>query len=175
MPNRWIHETIDIISFGRSYWELHKEKDAPYKYLGKNHRGFYHEWYQSYGIEWDFNEPFPPKLKAFFTAVLDSKGPDNAEETQAWCSHDYWDKIWDDSSYDKRKYIAVFFKWLLLNPQILKDWAGVDVLLGKVKVVYGKNYGYEKTTDVWETEPTLKRDYEHLRNFVELKTLDELL
>jgi hypothetical protein len=114
-------------------------------------------------------------LKAFFTAVLNSKGPDNAEETQAWYSHDYWDKIWDDSSYDKRKYIAGFFKELLLNPQILKDWAEVDVLSGKVKVVYDTSYGYEKTIEVWETEPTLKRDYEHLRNFVESKTLDELL
>jgi len=163
------------MSFGRSYWELHKGKDALCRYFGKNHRKFHHEWYQSYGIEWDFYEPFPPKLKAFFTAVLDSKGPNSVEEIQAWCSHDYWDKIWDDSPYNKRKHIAGFFKWLLLNPQILKDWAGVDVLSGKVKVVYDKNCGYEKTNEVWETEPILKRDYKRLRNFVESKTLDELL
>ena len=33
MPQRWIHETVDLIVFGKPYSAIHKQKDAAWKWL----------------------------------------------------------------------------------------------------------------------------------------------
>ena len=88
-------------------------------------------------------------------------------------AHDYLDKIWDDLSYTERKYWESFFAWLMLNPSILKNWAGVDVLNGRIQRIVD---GHE----IWEHCPELISDYRRLRRYVEVvikkdKNLQNLL
>jgi hypothetical protein len=48
---------------------------------------------------------------------------------------------------------------VLLSPEILKDWAGVDVLDGKIQRLIDNH-------EVWESCPELKSDYKRLCNYV---------
>jgi len=57
--DRWMHESLDIIAFGRSYWRLHKKIDEDPKGLGYRHRIYYHDWYWEFKKKWDFENPFP--------------------------------------------------------------------------------------------------------------------
>ncbi len=76
-------------------------------------------------------------------------------------SHDYLDRIWDYEGLAReertytRKYWEAFHVWLVLNPDLLKDWAGVDVLSGRIhRVIDG--------TETWEDEPEVKSEYRTL-------------
>ena len=77
----------------------------------------------------------------------------------AYVDHDYIDRTWDDLSDLERKYWEGFFTYVLFSPKILKEWAGVDVLEGKIqRIING--------SEVWENCPELKREYERLLNYV---------
>jgi len=81
----------------------------------------------------------------------------------AWVSHDYLDKIWDfdDLSQEERTYTRKYWGglhvWLILNPQLLKNWAGVDVLASKILRVVDGN-------EIWEEEPDVRSEYERLHD-----------
>ena len=79
----------------------------------------------------------------------------------AQIDHDYIDKIWDDLSNFERKYCEGLLVWVILNPRILKDWAGVDILNGKIKRTDGNS-------EVWEDYPQLKTDYKRLHDYVKV-------
>jgi hypothetical protein len=159
MPSAWVHATIDLTAYGRPYFDLHKKKDDAYRFLGSNHRSVNHEWYQSYGKIWNLSVPFPSSIKEAIEATRNKEGADKAEEKMAWIDHDYFDRVWDNLSDAERKYGEGFFAWVLFNPQILKDWAGVDVLNGKIGRVINNQ-------EIWERCPELKSEYKRLCNYV---------
>lgn len=167
MPNGWVHETIDLIAYGRPYHHVHKTKDAEsQKRPGRRHREVNHEWYQEFGKVWSLSDPFPDWWKETTQKVRDEEGPESAEELMVSVSHDYFDKVWDYDGLSKperdriRKYREGFFAWLLLRPSVLKEWAGVDVLEGKIqRLIEGQ--------EVWEDAPDIKSKYEGLRRRVE--------
>ncbi len=177
MPQRWIHETYDLIIFGKSYPAIHHQKDAAWKTLGSSHRSKNHELYNLYGFEWDFNDLYSPTLKSFFKAMQKKyfDQGDKAEEDQVWVTHDILDKIWDGFDCEERRRWASDFKSLLLDPLLLKEWAGVDVLGGKIKRRKDEQYGFSEPIDYWEKEASIIDSYRRLRGYVESKSIDELL
>jgi len=159
MANAWVHSVIDLISYGRPYFDIHKKKDKSSEYLGRKHRVLNHKWYNNFGKLWDFNEPFPTLIKKSIQKLGNEKGVLKAEKGMAWTDHDYIDRIWDGLSDKQIKYWEGFFAWILFNPDILKSWAGVDVLNGKIKRLI-------KNSEVWEICPELKSEYKRLCNYV---------
>jgi len=160
MPSAWVHAVIDFIAYGRAYFDLHKEKDKAHEILGSNHRIVNHDLYQAYERFWNFHDPFPSWLKESIRILGNKEGANKAEEQMAWVDHDYIDRVWDELSVQERRYREGFFISVLLNPKILKEWAGVDVLKGRIQRVIN---GHE----VWESCPELKPDYERLRSYIE--------
>lgn len=132
MPG-WMHEILDLLVFGRSYPEIHKRKDAAWKELGIHHREEMHEWYSLYSHDWDFDNPFPKELETFLENVLKDFGPERAESDAVWVAHDYFDRLWDELSCEKRKECAAAFRTMILDTQFLKQWAGVDVVEGRIQ------------------------------------------
>ncbi len=161
MANAWIHAVIDLIAYGRAYFDLHKEKDKPHEFLGANHRIVNHDWYQAYGRYWNFHDPFPSWIKESIRVFGNEEEADKAEENMAWIDHDYIDRTWDFLSAPERKYREGFFTWVLFSPEILKNWAGVDVLNGKIQRVI-------KNHEVWESCPGLKSEYRNLYKYVKV-------
>ena len=160
MPSGWVHATIDLIVYGRPYFNLHKEKDKAHETLGSRHRIVNHDWYQSYGKAWDFHDPFPWWLKESTSALKSEEKAEKAEEQMAWVNHDCIDRIWDDLSSRERRYWEGFFMCILLNPKVLREWAGVDVLRGRIhRLIDG--------CEIWESCPELKPEYRNLRRYVE--------
>ncbi len=75
-----------------------------------------------------------------------------------WVSHDFVDKVWDFEGLTReervftRKWWFGFHIWLLFRPDLLRDWAGVDVLTGKIhRVTDG--------TEVWDDTPEVIPEY----------------
>ncbi|MBW2038000.1 MAG: hypothetical protein JRI46_00140 [Deltaproteobacteria bacterium] len=161
MPSAWVHATIDLIAYGRPYFDLHKEKDEPYKKLGRNHRKIRHEWYQAFGKKWTLDEPFSACLKDQISKIRSINGPNKAEKQMAYIDHDYIDRIWDTLSPPERKYREGFFAWILFNPRILKEWAGVGVLDSRIQRMID-------SCEVWEYCPELKDEYERLCSYVKV-------
>ena len=164
MANGWVHETLDLIVYGRSYRHVHKAKDAPAsKMPGRRHRSVNHGWYQGFDVLWSFSDPFPSWFKCI---VGSTDEPERAEELMVSHSHDYLDRVWDLDGQAKperdmtRKYWESFFAWLLLNPETLKEWAGVDVVEGAIqREVDGQI--------IWEEASDVRGDYRRLRNMVQ--------
>ncbi len=169
MPYVFIHSIIDLLVYGRSYFDLHKEKDAASAELGVKHRDVNHEWYKAHLDEWDFDEPFPPSLKQMIEYVVQARGGDEAERSQSFASHDYFDRIWDSLTDEDRQFTEGFFVWVLGQPEVLKHKFGVDVHDEKI----------ERTINgqvVWEDAPGLQREYDRLCayvNAVERNTLSK--
>ena len=166
MPNGWVHATIDLIAFGRPYFDLHREKDKAHETLGPQHRLVNHEWYQAFEKFWTFPDPFPSWLKESIQALENAEG---AEEQMVSIAHEYLDRVWDGLSLPERKYWESFFIWLLFNPRILKNWAGVDVVNSRIHRVV-------EDRKIWEGCPDTKVEYERLRRYVEaVKSNDDIL
>ncbi len=161
MPSAWIHAVIDLIAYGEPYFDLHKEKDKSYKTLRWNHRKIKHEWYQSFGEKWTFDDPFPNYLRDLISRTKEILGPNRTEELMADVDHDYIDRIWDDLSNSERMYWEGFFAWILFMPKILKKWAGVDALKGRNRTFINGN-------EVWESTPELRFKYKRLINYVKI-------
>jgi hypothetical protein len=174
VPQGWIHEFFDLVIFGRSYPEIHHRKDAAWEKLGKYHRAVNHEWYNLFGDEWDFEDLYTSKLKSFFEALQKKLG-EKAEEHQVWVAHDVLDKVWDGFPLEERKKWASVFKSMLLNPLLLKRWAGVDVLHGKIKRTSDEHGGAGNPVEYWEDDPYVKTAYRRLKRYVESRSIDQLL
>jgi hypothetical protein len=127
MPRRWLHESLDIVVWGESYWQEHKRKDAAYKTLGPKHRAVGHPWYSKFKRDWTFEDPFPPKVLEKTRRIRITKGGAAAEKYQANLTHDYLDRLWDTFDRADRRQVAESIRHLILNTRMLRDWAGVDV------------------------------------------------
>ncbi|MBI3872888.1 MAG: hypothetical protein HY304_07420 [candidate division Zixibacteria bacterium] len=160
MPSGWVHCTFDLIVFGQPYWHVHKRKDEAWKTLGVRHRSVDHDWYNAFGGAWTFEDPFPEWLRSSMQACAEKHGGSRAECIQASHSHDYLDRVWDDLSREERSYWEGFFAWVLLNPSVLREHYGVDVVFGFI----------ERKIDnrtIWEPAPRLIVQYRGLRRYVQ--------
>lgn len=156
MAAGWMHATMDLISFGRSYFDLHQYKDHLWKDLGYKHRQLYHEWYNEYDKNWDLDNPFPPIINVRTAMIADQ---DEAEKFQSCVAHDYLDRIWDTLNAEQRRERELAFKWFLENPDKLNQKAGIDVFNGLIyRVVDGKK--------VVESCPELIQEYKRLWQYV---------
>ncbi len=152
----WVHATMDLMAFGRSYFDLHKYKDHPWIELGYKHRRVNHNWYNEFGKSWNFDEPFPLVVHMRTNAIA---GPGKAEQFQSWTSHDYLDRIWDTLNSEQRNSFKQACKWFLENPEHLNRVYEIDVFKGLIyRVVDGK--------EVVENCPELIEEYNRLRAYV---------
>ena len=157
MAAGWVHASMDLMAFGRSYFDLHKYKDHPWKELGYEHRQVNHNWYNEFEKSWNFDKPFPPiidmRTRAFET---DEQG----EKYQSWISHDYLDRVWDTLDFERRRNFEQACKWFLENPEELNRVYEIDVFRGLIfRVVNGK--------EVTENCPELVGEYRRLRAYVD--------
>jgi hypothetical protein len=74
-------------------------------------------------------------------------------------SHDLIDRTWNGLSREARLYWEGFFAWLIYHPDILERWAGVDVVMGRIKRVIDGQV-------VWEDSPETVAEYKNLRREV---------
>ncbi len=156
MASDWVHASIDLMAFGRSYFDLHQYKDHPWKQLGYKHRGVNHEWYNEFDKSWDFTNPFPSIIHMRTEAKGD---PDEAEKFQAMVSHDYIDKIWGTLNQNQREELEQKFRYLLQNPEELNKICEIDVNCGLIyRVIDGKK--------IAEYCPELINEYRRLRNYI---------
>jgi hypothetical protein len=169
MASGLVHEVHTFIVFGLPYGHIHKEKDAPsQKFPGLRHRNFRHGWYQAFGKSWTFANPFPAMITKKTERLSYQASPTRAEEYQVSISHDYFDRVWDyaDRSREERsilrKCIEGWHVWVLFNPAFLKQWAGLDVLAGKIHFVIDGQ-------EVWEEEPTVTTEYKRLRTKADIQ------
>jgi hypothetical protein len=168
MAAGWVHETIDLIVFGRIYRHVHQKKDAESRRTpGLRHREVDHEFYLRFPKYWDFINPFPDWLNETIRRLKETKGADAAEERMASDAHDYFDRVWDDLPKVDRNYREGFFVWVLYNPQILETWAQVDVVNGRIlRMIEGQK--------VWEDSPETIYQYKRLRRDVSRHQISRL-
>jgi hypothetical protein len=164
MASRFVHDMLSLIIFGLPYDEVHARKDsfsqcAP----GIIHRRVRHKKYQAYEKTWNMDTPFSDRENRSIKRVSDWKGADVAEKYMASLSHDIQDRVWDypEMSGDERAAVRLYWEafcvWLVLNPDLLKSWAGVDVISGRVcRTMDG--------VSIWQEEPTLMGAYAALLN-----------
>ena len=156
MAAGWVHATVDLMAFGRSYFGLHKYKDHPWKEFGYKHRKLHHDWYNEFNKSWNLKEPFPPIIHMRTNAI---ENPDEAEKFQSWISHDYLDRIWDTLNQKQKQDFELACKWFLENPDELNRIYEIDVFEGLIhRVIDGKN--------ITEHCPELVNEYRRLCNYV---------
>lgn len=156
MASGWIHQTVDLIAYGRTYAHVHGKKDLASQLIpGMAHRAVGHEWYQRFGQDWSFDDPYPQAARETIVELGRTCGPGVAEERMSSDSHDLIDKSWDGLSKDERLYWEGFFAWLVYHPEHLLSWADVDVLHGKIKRSVNGN-------EIWEAAHGIVRDYTRL-------------
>lgn len=121
MPQRWLHELLDIIAHGWSKWKYHKWKDEPSRDLGKYHRVLRHDdWIKirkrlkEVGIQVRTDNPFD-----FLRSISFSNLPKNLElddETWVGLDHEVIDWVWSSlSEEDKRGWTRAFRYVILLD------------------------------------------------------------
>lgn len=166
MPVNWVHQALSLIAFGLPYASVHRRKDAySRKVPGSRHRAVRHRKYQAYGRSWDFDTLHRAHDADHLQRVTRWKGPVISEQFQVSVAHDIDDRLWDydDSPLTerpfRRKCLEAWCAWLVLNPSVLRAWAHVDVLGGRIhRVIDG--------AEIWEEEPELIPAYEALRRQV---------
>jgi len=151
-----VHKAIDLIAFGRIYHHVHQKKDEESQRTpGLRHKEVGHGWYLDFQKLWDFCNPFPDWLKETIQGMKETEGAGVAEERMVSDAHDYFDRVWDDLPKADRNYWEGFFVWLLYNPEVLKDRAGVDVLSGRIhRIIEGQ--------EIWEESPETTLEYKRL-------------
>ncbi len=156
MPAGWVHASMDLMAFGRSYFDLHKYKDHPWQKLGYRHRQINHDWYAEFGKSWNFDEPFPLIIDIRTNAIRD---PEEAEKFQSWVAHDYLDRIWNILLPSQRTNFEQMCKWFLENPEELNRVYEIDVFRGLIyRAIDGKQ--------VIERCPEVVKEYKRLRRYV---------
>ena len=109
MAPRWIHELFDILTFGRSYWWVHKKEDEASKYLGVEHRKVEHEFYQTFRNS---------NSNVFLSRIPELLFTLRNEEEGVKLIHSLIDKVWDELSLEQRKGSVAVFRRLILEGKI---------------------------------------------------------
>jgi hypothetical protein len=162
MASGFVHEVQTLIALGRSYPHIHQRKDeAAQCRPGLAHRGVRHHWYQAHGRKWDLDNPNSDAALKRLNRVRRVLGPDKADEYIASMAHDHLDVVWDYAELSPperrfiRKYWEAFHVWIVLRPEVLKTWGGVDVLSARIhRVIDG--------VEIWEVDPNVKHEYRRL-------------
>jgi hypothetical protein len=160
MANCWVHATVDLIVWGRSYLDLHRKKDRWSRTLGSAHRKRAHDWYWQFGKQWTFDEPFPAAVRQRTAAIRALQGLNAAEREQVLLTHDMLDRIWDTLSKKQRKYCEALCFCLLSRPDVLLSWAEIDVLRGRILRL-------EDGKETWRPCPALRDEYARLRAYAD--------
>jgi len=129
MPPGWIHETIDMIAWGRVYWSVHKEKDKYWRELGTKHRIMEHPLYQrglacvrgGVTLEEVLNFMYDEAKKRTRCDWEEGVSADIIEARQANMAHDIWDLLWDDFTPVERVGIARAFRDVILRPDAYRN------------------------------------------------------
>src|SRR5262249_51865129 len=137
-----------------------RKKDKWSQSLGSAHRKIDHDWYWEFERSWSFDNPLPQLVSDRISSIKATRGPIAAEEEQVRLSHDSLDRTWDVLSKERRKYWEAFFIWLLFNPDLLRSWAGVDVLKGEI-------LRRENGQDKWHSCPSVRDEYKRLRAYAD--------
>jgi hypothetical protein len=164
MASKFVHDMLSLIIFGLPYDEVHARKDSFSQLApGIIHRKVRHRKYQAYQKTWNMEAPFSHEENRSIKRVLAWKGADIAEKYMASLSHDVQDRVWDypEISADERAAVRLYWEafcvWLVLNPDLLKSWAGVDVISGRLCREVGG-------VSIWQEEPALIGAYAALFN-----------
>lgn len=169
MPNGWVHATHTLVAFGRPYFDDHRQKDAAWRLLGSQHRLLNHDYYWELGISWTLETPFPSTLNVRIEARVGAAGAESVEREQALASHDYMDRVWDTLNRKQRKWFEGAMLWLLVNPDFLSRWAGLDLVEGGIQ-------RFSDAREIWEPCPQLRSEYHRLRAYAEaVRRKDPLL
>jgi hypothetical protein len=167
MASRLVHAVHSLIAFGHPYEYVHAKKDRfSQRRPGSAHRAVRHRVYGRLGPTWDFPDAYTECWSRSIRRIASSKGGGRAEECPISAAHDVDDRVWDFDDRSKeerarvRKYWEGLCAWLVLNPEVLKTWAGVDIVEGRIhRVMDG--------VEVWDREPSLPAAYASLRRHVE--------
>lgn len=167
MPSKLVHQVNSLIALGQPYGHVHARKDAfSQRAPGLRHRKVKHRKYWTFNRTWDFANPFSFNERQQIERVCRWKGPTVAEEYMTSLAHDVDDKTWDFDGVSRsersaiRTYWESFCAWLVLNPDILRERIGVDVVEGRVlRLIDG--------IQVWENEPALIAAYDALYKHVQ--------
>ena len=158
MASAFVHATLDLVAFGRHHFDLHQRKDAPSQELGTEHRSLNHEWYNAFGLDWDFRNPFPDELHRVIENIADKHGDAEAESSMANVGHDYSDRVWDKLGERERQDMTGSCLWLVFHPDVLRERFGVDVVSETIqRTIAGKQ--------IWEPAPGLAKDYKRLYQY----------
>jgi len=153
-----MHGTVDLIAWGWPYLDLHVWKDEPSRWLGRRHRVERHDWYWNYGKLWTARQPLPDWMQDNIRGMDD---PWFADEFMAGLTHDEWDRLWNGFAPVKRRQAEAFFASVLLSPRALREWAGVDVVNGRIlRELQGRKW--------WEDCPDLPAAYARLVRYAEI-------
>lgn len=163
MPQGFIHDALTFVALGNPCAEVHRHKDAAASQRpGLLHRRIRHGWYRAFGRLWDFTAPFPEVVKQRIAKFLTASGPTSAERYMASLGHDLADRVWryDELTHEERrftrKYWESFWVWVILNPGVLQDWGGVNVISGKIqRLIDGRL--------IWEDAPDVEHQYQVLK------------
>ena len=111
MAPRWIHEFFDILTFGRSYWRMHKKIDKAHENLGWEHRKVEHEYY----------EIFKHRSVSEFLANIPqlTNSAKNVYEGVK-LAHCLVDRMWDELNQEERRGWAYVFRRMILEEDRVK-------------------------------------------------------
>lgn len=168
VPSGAVHDALDLIIHGHCDEDLHRWKDEPAQRLGRYHRILRHAHYNKFPAEWSLRDPFPPCIQWDTFKLAKEHGRDY-EWAQMYQTHDYFDRLWDMMSRKRRLTFIKILIGVLHHPDILKSWAGVDVIEGTVQVTE-----YNGTVH-WVSEPTLHRSWRQILAYVEARSPEDLL
>lgn len=128
MPDGWIHQALDLLCFGKTYWSTHTYKDAPSTTLpGKIHRQVRHgEWkeWRMVGAERGWLDStvgvhnVVDLLNKLVQHRVAGKYPRTAPKEQELASigHELLDYMWDDMGPTERFFVAFFVRRTILEP-----------------------------------------------------------
>ncbi len=101
------------------------------------------------------DDSFPTRMQEIVVRIHNVEGK---EKFMSALGHDHLDRIWDELTKAERCYWEGFCVWLLARPDLLKTWAGVDVVEGRIhRVIDGQ--------EIWEPCPELVGEYRRLRTY----------
>jgi len=123
MPQRWLHELINVIAFRAGYWCYSKWKDEPWEWLGSDHRVERHDDYKRMVDEFKAKGWLPSKTAITsplefgeFMKQLPSSVRVN-EEQLSGVAHEMMDQIWSELGREEREGWAAAFRDVILHPE----------------------------------------------------------
>lgn len=160
MASAWVHAVLCLIAFGRPYFDLNKDIDAWQEQLGPEHRMMGHDYYRAFGKLWSMEDPFPERVRDFVSKLAQRRGGEETEKEVVRLAHSYFDRVWNEFSEEERIRFQRDFASIALDPELLRRWAGVDMLQGKI------HRSLEDGTETWDDAPDLVYEYQRLAAYI---------